>query len=51
MAIRCPKCHEFNVRRSHRRMGDFFLRVIGLVPFRCNICDHRFYRFRKHARV
>jgi hypothetical protein len=23
------------------------LRWIGMVPLRCKICDHRFYRFRK----
>jgi hypothetical protein len=47
MAITCPKCRETNIRRSHRRLLDFLLRSIGLVPFRCNICEHRFFRFRK----
>jgi len=27
-------------------MADFIFRAIGLVPFRCNVCEHRFYRFR-----
>jgi hypothetical protein len=47
VAITCPKCRETNIRRSHRRLLDFLLRSFGLVPFRCNICEHRFFRFRK----
>jgi hypothetical protein len=47
MAIICPKCHEPNIRRSHRRMYDFLLRSIGMVPLRCNLCEHRFYRSRR----
>jgi hypothetical protein len=47
MAMTCPKCHEPNIRRSHRRLLDFFFRSIGMVPFRCNVCEHRFFRFRK----
>ncbi len=47
MAIKCPKCHERNIRRSHHRLFDILLRSIGLVPMRCNLCDHRFYRFRR----
>jgi hypothetical protein len=27
------------------------LRSIGLVPLRCNICEHRFFRFRKSIRT
>ena len=47
MAITCPKCRESNIRRSHRRPFDFFLTSIGLIPLRCNICEHRFFRPRK----
>lgn len=47
MAITCPKCRESNIRRSHRRLLDVFLRSIGMVPLRCNMCEHRFFRFRK----
>jgi len=47
MSIKCPKCHEQNVRRSHRRFLDYIFSAIGMVPFRCNVCEHRFYRFRK----
>jgi predicted Zn-ribbon and HTH transcriptional regulator len=47
MAISCPKCRELNVRRSHRRVLDFLFRSIGMVPLRCNVCGHRFFRFRK----
>lgn len=47
MAIKCPKCNERDIRRSHRRLYDIVLRGIGLVPLRCNICERRFYRFRR----
>ena len=43
----CPKCREPNVRRSHRRFLDFLVRSIGMVPLRCNVCEHRFFRFRR----
>jgi hypothetical protein len=47
MPLSCPKCREQNVRKSHRQVLDFLLSSIGLVRLRCNICDHRFFRFRK----
>ena len=43
----CPRCRQSNVRRSHRQFLDFVLRSIGMVPLRCNVCEHRFFRFRK----
>jgi len=27
---------------------DFLLRGIGMVPLRCNVCEHRFFRFRRN---
>jgi hypothetical protein len=47
MSVTCPRCRERNIRRSHRRLLDFILCSIGLVPLRCNMCAHRFFRFRK----
>jgi hypothetical protein len=47
MAISCPKCREPNIRRSHRRWLDFLFTSLGMVPLRCKICEHRFYRFKK----
>jgi len=47
MAITCPKCRESNIRRSHRRLFDVVFASIGLVPLRCNVCEHRFFRFRR----
>jgi hypothetical protein len=44
---KCPICRETSIRRSHRRFLDFFLRTIGMVPLRCNVCEHRFFRFRR----
>jgi len=46
-ATTCPKCREPNVRRSHRRFLDFLFVSIVMVPLRCNVCEHRFFRFRK----
>jgi len=51
MAITCPKCRESNVRRSRRRLFDFVLTSIGMIPFRCNVCEHRFFRFRKDIKA
>jgi hypothetical protein len=36
MAVKCPKCHEPDVRRPRRRLLDILLRFIGMVPLRCN---------------
>jgi hypothetical protein len=47
MNVTCPRCREGNIRRSHRRLLDFILHYVGMVPLRCNLCDHRFFRFRK----
>jgi hypothetical protein len=49
--VTCPKCRETNVRRSHRRFLDIFLRTVGMVPLRCNLCEHRFFRFRRSLGV
>ena len=51
MVVTCPKCLESNIRRSHRRLLDFVFRIIGMVPLRCNACEHRFFRFRKDLRA
>jgi hypothetical protein len=47
MLITCPKCREPNIRRSHRRLFDFIFRSLGMVALRCNVCEHRFFRFRR----
>jgi len=47
MNLACPKCREPNIRRSHRQLLDFILRSFGMIPLRCNLCEHRFFRFRK----
>jgi hypothetical protein len=52
MVLSCPKCRETSIRKSHRRMlFDFLFRSIGMAPYRCNACEHRFFRFRKNAVV
>jgi hypothetical protein len=47
MSVTCPRCHESNVRRSHRRPHDLLPRFFGMVALRCNLCEHRFFRFRR----
>jgi len=51
MAVSCPKCREQSIRRSHRRLLGILLKRIGMVPLRCNICEHRFFRFRRSIRA
>ena len=47
MFIKCPECREPNVRLAHRRVMDLPWRLCGFVAIRCNLCDHRFYRYRR----
>jgi len=50
MSVTCPKCHESNVRKSHRRPFDLVPRWFGMVALRCNLCEHRFFRLRRNLR-
>ena len=43
----CPRCGRNDVRQSARRgVGDRFMALIGLAPYRCRACRNRFFRFR-----
>ncbi len=43
---RCSFCIESDrVRRSHFRLYDASLRLLGFRPYRCMICFRRFYSF------
>jgi hypothetical protein len=45
----CPHCHAVRVSRSRRRGRlEWCSRLIGLAPFRCDICSHRFWHFTGH---
>jgi len=50
MQLSCPKCRETNIRKSRRKVLDFLLSSFGFVPLRCNVCCHRFFRFRASLR-
>ncbi len=40
----CPKCASAEIRPSkHAHWGDIFKRALGLEPFRCRACGHRFF--------
>ncbi len=40
----CPRCQSPEVGRSHRRrLGDLFMRLWGMKPYRCRQCRSRFY--------
>jgi len=42
----CPRCRWDTVRLARRRTHfDWIFRFVGLQPFRCRSCRHRFYRF------
>ncbi len=46
-SLHCPRCTSRHIRRASR--ANFFeecIRLLGLAPFRCRSCRHRFYRFR-----
>jgi VanZ family protein len=46
----CPRCHGARLYRSRRRGGlEWCSRLIRLAPFRCDICNHRFWRFTSHG--
>ena len=41
----CPHCGCQHVVRSHRRsMEKPFLRLFHVIPYRCDVCERRFYR-------
>jgi hypothetical protein len=40
----CPKCDSAEIRPSkHAHLGDSLKRALGLEPFRCRTCGHRFF--------
>jgi hypothetical protein len=42
--VRCPYCFSVQCHRSMRHGGrDFFRRMVGRFPWRCNGCRKRFY--------
>jgi hypothetical protein len=43
----CPHCRSLETSRSHRQgsVEPYFLRVIGVLPYRCLSCDARFYAY------
>jgi hypothetical protein len=46
----CPKCGTAYIRQSRpRRLADLPFRILGLVAYRCTICDLRFRRTRIKA--
>jgi len=45
----CPRCMGRHIRRANR--ANFFeecLRLLGIAPFRCRSCRHKFYRLQAH---
>jgi transposase-like protein len=48
---KCPLCNGQNVRPSNlRSFKDSFLTMFSVAPFRCRVCQHRFYkRWIRHA--
>jgi predicted RNA-binding Zn-ribbon protein involved in translation (DUF1610 family) len=48
---RCPNCGWHDVRPSKPKGIDPVIATLGLKPFRCRSCGHRFYRFYRHVRT
>jgi len=41
----CPGCESSDVRKSHRaNLFEKVLSILSLRPFRCNNCNHRFWK-------
>jgi hypothetical protein len=41
----CPRCSSNHVRRASRSsFFEEFIRLVGMAPYRCRGCRHRFYR-------
>ena len=49
----CPRCGSHSVRRSRRRgaMERMVCALLGVSPFRCDECDHRYFRFGRVRRT
>ena len=47
MSISCPNCSTQQVHRSRRKgfLESGPLTMMFVRPFRCGLCDHRFFRF------
>jgi hypothetical protein len=47
----CPKCQAMRVHRSRRRGRlEWLSRLLYRAPFRCDICNHRFWQFTLRGR-
>jgi hypothetical protein len=44
----CPQCSSHSVRQSRRRgvVERIVCAVLQVLPYRCNDCDHRYFRLR-----
>lgn len=50
--LRCPSCFDVDaIRRSHSRLRDVPLRLIGMRAYRCLQCYRRFYAWKHPIRV
>ena len=47
MNLKCPHCRTTQLRKSHRKPHEVVLGLVGLRPFRCASCSHRFLRFQR----
>jgi DNA-directed RNA polymerase subunit RPC12/RpoP len=43
----CPYCRSVEISKSRRRgaIEKYLFRAIGMRPYRCSICDARFFAF------
>ena len=46
LRLRCPRCASGRVNRSHRRSQLERILAVAVLPYRCELCSFRFFRFR-----
>jgi hypothetical protein len=52
MTLQCPRCDSPHVRRSMRRgLAEFLFKLALVLPYRCENCNSRFYRFGLSSRL
>ncbi len=47
MSISCPSCSSLRIHRSRRKgfLESGLLTMLFVRPFRCELCNHRFFRW------
>jgi transposase-like protein len=41
--LSCPQCHSKQIHRSKRIFDRIVLAAMSIRPYRCDLCDYRFF--------